>query len=542
MALVKSGNAEFSCPRCWLPTSNFHLNCTGATQDNRFMKKLTKIGKIYLESNRRTKAQKISKDFSFHVVQNAFWSVPHFENIYDCLVVDELHQLGGVYKHLLGVIEDILSVSDKLEVNKRAQKYIPHFGGRRRFNNEYLLSTLVFPTYDELKHHMGLNAQMVLCLRHFIDFAYQATSSEHTKDTLDQMEKSLELFNKYSPVAALYSKSFMAFPKNHALSKYRSDIESRGTVMGYSTCYSETQHKRDTKATAARTSFNKKIFTKQMGAYIARRDALYDAAAWHGQKSNNNHISSTLHSSCSYTLLSPSNRRKPISLDALRNHESEQFLSLGTAIRLFLDTDIEKRTSRVSLGRMPKLNITKFLIFKKLVIHTVADDDDEVYNETVRTNTTFRGANWCDFVELKGEYYDRPLLFFQGSYANKNLDMCFIERYLPIKNRTFVTDMEVLKLEEPKKVMQVSEIVRAVHIVPNFKTKKNEKTGHYEEYLLNHDANRHTWSENKGVIDDKLSSLVTWEDVEKEKVRRVAIKAKKRALELSSSNTGDRRK
>ena len=137
----------------------------------------------------------------------------------------------------------------------------------------------------------------------------------------------------------------------------------------------------------------------------------------------------------------------------------------------------------------------------------MTDDDDEVYNETVRTNTTFRGANWCDFVELKGEYYGRPLLFFQGSYANKNLDMCFIERYLPIKNRAFVTDMEVLKLEEPKKVIQVSEIVRAVHIVPNFKTKKNEKTGHYDEYLLNHNVNRHTWSENRGVIDDKLSLL-----------------------------------
>ncbi|KAI7846752.1 hypothetical protein BDC45DRAFT_542578 [Circinella umbellata] len=275
-------------------------------------------------------------------------------------------------------------------------------------------------------------------------------------------------------------------PKREAFGinfKYSAKLSDSNPIV----CYSETQYKRDSKAPAARTSFNKKIFTKQMGTFIARRDALYDAAAWHGQNLIII-IQVPLYITLVHTYyLSPSNLRKPISLDALRNHESEQSLSLALP-SIILDTDIEKTNFEVSLG-------------------PVTDDDDEVYNEAVRTNTTFRGANWCDFVELKGEYYGRPLLFFQGSYVNKNLDMCFIERYLPIKNRAFVTDMEVLKLEEPKKVIQVSEKARAVHIVPNFKTKKNEKTGHYDEYLLNHNVNRHTWSENRGVIDDKLSSL-----------------------------------
>ncbi|KAI8138143.1 hypothetical protein BJV82DRAFT_322667 [Fennellomyces sp. T-0311] len=44
--------------------------------------------------------------FSFHPLENAFWNLPQPQfNIYDALLVDDLHQIGGVYKHLLKFVE-----------------------------------------------------------------------------------------------------------------------------------------------------------------------------------------------------------------------------------------------------------------------------------------------------------------------------------------------------------------------------------------------------------------------------------------------------
>lgn len=55
-------------------------------------------------------------------------------------------------------------------------------------------------TYDLLP------LQATLCLRHFVDFVYQATAKEHTSVTLRNMQESLQLLNHYSPLFQAHSK------------------------------------------------------------------------------------------------------------------------------------------------------------------------------------------------------------------------------------------------------------------------------------------------------------------------------------------------
>ena len=44
------------------------------------------------------------------ILQNAFWTVKPIDrfNIYDALVADELHQLMGVYSHILECVEKMV--------------------------------------------------------------------------------------------------------------------------------------------------------------------------------------------------------------------------------------------------------------------------------------------------------------------------------------------------------------------------------------------------------------------------------------------------
>ncbi|KAF7720936.1 hypothetical protein EC973_005760 [Apophysomyces ossiformis] len=110
------------------------------------------------------KQSKLDQNLSlapFHLMKNAFWDIPLFD-IYQAVVVDDLHQLGGVYKHLLTCVE--------------------------------------LCTYDKLP------LQAVLCIRYFIDFFYHATAKEHTEASLNEMQKALNLYAYYSPIFENYSK------------------------------------------------------------------------------------------------------------------------------------------------------------------------------------------------------------------------------------------------------------------------------------------------------------------------------------------------
>ncbi|KAI9262288.1 hypothetical protein BDA99DRAFT_560143 [Phascolomyces articulosus] len=95
MAGVKSGMAMYSCPRCWTVTTNFHLPFYNTKLRKKgTMEQICKTGLTLIEAGKETLSKKLSKKYSAHVVDNAFDSVPHF-SIYDCLLVDTLHLLGG---------------------------------------------------------------------------------------------------------------------------------------------------------------------------------------------------------------------------------------------------------------------------------------------------------------------------------------------------------------------------------------------------------------------------------------------------------------
>ncbi|KAI8136951.1 hypothetical protein BJV82DRAFT_675350 [Fennellomyces sp. T-0311] len=536
LALVKNGNTLYSCPRCWILTSDFNLpwGIPKKLRTKRLMKSLFEKGKKLVRLRDKSKKhmhapEKLTKKYSFHVTMNAFWAVPHFD-IYSSILVDELHQIGGAYIHLATCIEKMLTSKDIQAVNERVRSKIPRYRKQRHFKSGYLMSSLINPTYDELKQHMAIllvcihdkiHQQAILCLRHFIDFAYQATAKEHSDTTIKNMQHSLTLYSKYSPIFGSISKSTMAFPKNHMLWKYAHDIQSHGVVGAYSTCQSENQHKSDAKLPAKRSNYNPNIYTSQMGIFLARRDALYDLSTEDQQVGVYNAMRTNTVSERLFRLGSPRFNGEYIPLDILKD-KSVEFKQIASLIRLFLQTDVDGITSRTRISKTPQLPSNSVTVFNFLKILQKADDDNDSYTEILCATDSFRGKEWYDSVELEGGYYGKLLLFFRGQYQGQDHDLCLVQRFAPCINASHITGMEVLtpcsnERYGGRKVVSIKDIIRTVHIVPDFSTLYNPKNGYYKHYLVNHDINRDSWSENKGDLQRLQGHLVTWEDVTKEK-------------------------
>ncbi|KAI8136864.1 hypothetical protein BJV82DRAFT_584179 [Fennellomyces sp. T-0311] len=265
------------------------------------------------------------------------------------------------------------------------------------------------------------------------------------------------------PQIALQSKSDLAFLKNHSLWKYVHDIRAREVVSGYSTCQSENQHKTDAKLLAKRTNFNRAL-TKQK--------------------------------------------------------EGEAFSLLSRLIKIYLHVGVEGHPERCALALMLKLSSKLVLAYSLLKIHEKFDGDGESYNEILRANKVFHGIDRRDYVELKGGYYGKLLLLLRGTYKNELHDFCLIESYIPIANQAHRTGMEVLKMKDGNsaqkmKVICIDDIKRPVHIVPDYSTKQSTD-GYYEKYLVNHDINMYSWSENKGKLAKFSGKVTTWDDVRKQ--------------------------
>ncbi|KAI8138654.1 hypothetical protein BJV82DRAFT_582649 [Fennellomyces sp. T-0311] len=155
LSAVKGGATLYGCPRCWIPTKKFHLPVTEDTKlrKPRTMQGIVKTGQEIVQKGKKKDANEFSKNYSLHIVKNAFWTVPHFDT-YSALLVDELHQLGGAYVYLVECIENTLTPRDIKEINERA-KPIPYYHNQHRFSNGFILSSITNPTYDELKDHMA---------------------------------------------------------------------------------------------------------------------------------------------------------------------------------------------------------------------------------------------------------------------------------------------------------------------------------------------------------------------------------------------------
>jgi hypothetical protein len=217
---------------------------------------------------------------AFLVQNNPYW------DIFDALVVDDLHQLGGIYKHLIGLVENMVKKNGKTVIIEKQYQSIPKFRGIKSFDSGFLSTDLVNPTYSELRDHMTqllavvhnlIPPQASLCVRAFLDFYIQITSKEHTDDTLAQADEYLNLFFGYLPIFQDVTPSSLNFPKIHMLTEYTNDIRRKGPVDGYSTNHGERLHKSQAKRPTNRTNQrNMKSFTRQLAQFIQDRDSFYD--------------------------------------------------------------------------------------------------------------------------------------------------------------------------------------------------------------------------------------------------------------------------
>ncbi|KAI8136368.1 hypothetical protein BJV82DRAFT_676797 [Fennellomyces sp. T-0311] len=505
LTCVRHGNALQSCPRCLEPTAHFGKpSCADETFEKRT---IDQMKSRYEDSLNIIGDQGISagleyaKEESINIVENAFWTIPNFD-IYDAMIVDDLHQLGGIYQYLLHVLEDILVQQRKQKEVERRVLQLPKFRGLRQFTTGYLLSRLKNPTFTELKDHMSIllacihdlvPMQVVLCIRHFIDFFYQATAREHTTSTLRSMNESLDSFRYYSPILQAMTGRKLNFPKNHMIQKYAADIRSRGIIAGYSTNHSEHQHRDDAKRPARRTNYHRQGMPSQMVKYIRRHDLLRDcyskpSPVTQFPECNANHRNKT-----AFKLCSPL-KRSSVYIDEVASIEST-LSDAQKAIEVYFDhrsvegtPDLENAWAR---------DKEKIHVYQSLKVKTY-DDDGDAIEDIIRAHPKFHGKVWRDFVMLKDEKTIGQIhLFFKFVDGARESFACVIQTYKSIPAR-HASGFEVFKPGTTGvngnllSVIDISDIYFPVHVVPDFSAKNEAK------YLVNHDVTRFNWSKGKG--------------------------------------------
>ncbi|KAI8139853.1 hypothetical protein BJV82DRAFT_693418 [Fennellomyces sp. T-0311] len=97
----------------------YYENGTAELRTSSKMEHLYKLGNGLLhgtegekeedEEDAEKEDKKIFMKISMHNIQNAFWKLPQpFFDLHDSLLVDDLHQLGGVYEHLLNCLDKLI--------------------------------------------------------------------------------------------------------------------------------------------------------------------------------------------------------------------------------------------------------------------------------------------------------------------------------------------------------------------------------------------------------------------------------------------------
>ncbi|SAM02965.1 hypothetical protein [Absidia glauca] len=362
-------------------------------------------------------------------LKNAFWDTPF--DIYGSLVVDDLHQLGGVYSHLLRYIEDRIKKQRNavLLVQERCMK-LPYYTGMKRFDNGFLLSSLTNPTFHELRKHMQLvlclvydliPLQSVLCLRSFVDFFIQINSKEHTEATLTAADDHLRLFFKYLP--CFQDLSSMKIPKLHMLTKYTNDIRLKGPLDGYTTMNSERLHQSNAKKPSQRTNYRDVVsFTQQLAKYIEDRDVCLDLYANPPSTLAANVPTQATHA-MKTLLKAPWCER----IDTLEQHDS-RLRGLKTHVTLYLDSLTRQGRGNVSLSNCTQLGSLNIKVYQHMEF-TEANDDGSTNITTIRTGK-FHNKIYNDHVKAvdvtksrapSGQFksfYGKVLCFFEVVHSN----------------------------------------------------------------------------------------------------------------------------
>ncbi|KAI8140200.1 hypothetical protein BJV82DRAFT_716024 [Fennellomyces sp. T-0311] len=523
------------CPRCLTTTSNFNNNTGNSvdrTTDN--MQALVRKAQVYLANRQSKHAKDLSVMFSFHPLENAFWNLPQPQfNIYDALLVDDLHQIGGVYKHLLkfveGYVREHYGGTAITKINERAAS-LPQYQKHHSFRKGFLYSSLINPTYTELRSHMTiilpcchdyLPTQACLCLRSFLDFVMLATAKEHTDESLLEMEEHLTSYYDYSPIFQAYSKSRFTFPKNHMLQKYAKDICNRGAIGNYSTMHSEHLHILEAKKPAKQTNrrFDSMV---QMARFVEKRDLLFDigttwtAGIWKQRAMKTVSETTKTRNSTQWILSSPEAR-----IDTVEEI-SKKYHNFLTLLRAFLDVEIEGNPAATELRNWPSLDASIVEVFKTLTIEDFYESDGTPVDDKIRTHDLFFGRKRKDFALF--DYGERPqkygqvLMMFKCVYKGKILYLALAQEYVSL-NEEHDTGLEVLAPALTYNyhglfVAPITRIMRSISVLPDFSstyTFSNPLGAYaYGRYLLNHDADRASWTNKNGIL-PVLEQLVGWE-------------------------------
>ncbi|CAO3588828.1 unnamed protein product [Absidia cylindrospora] len=147
---TKSWANGFGCPRCLITCSQF------------------KKGKAEIQKRTSMNMQRYSntRQYGSFPLSNAFWDTGF--DIYDALVIDDLHKLGGIYRHLVAFVEKISRQSrgKVATVEERYKKLPPqqhHQSIVRQSPTSHVYTSLFGPRLDSTTM-LPLSA----CLRRFL--------------------------------------------------------------------------------------------------------------------------------------------------------------------------------------------------------------------------------------------------------------------------------------------------------------------------------------------------------------------------------------
>jgi hypothetical protein len=480
----------YGCPRCLIKAEDF--------------KKGTNISNTGIRNNDNMQSFSRSGEFGCMPINNAFWDTGF--DIQKSIVVDDVHQVCGVYRHLLKFVEAILKRKPKQtnQVERRNQQ-LPIFSGLKRFKHGFMLSNLTNPTFDEFRTHMRLilclvhdliPEQCVLCLRAFVDFYIQISSKEHTMSTLKSADNYLDLFFYYLP--AFQEESKMMMPKLHMLTKYTDDIKEKGPLDSYSTMHSERLHKTNAKQPSKRTNFrDAATFTRQLVRFVEDRDILFDMYGPTTTQLSTPTPHSIQHPS--FTLTSQYKETVYQNINSLEQHH-QNLRGLHTIVRLYLHTLTSKSTRPISIANCPQLGSEQIKTYGQLQINETNDDAsihkthirvgffyNNNHNDCIRAADVTKSKVRSQFQHFFGKVY----IFIEVLYNNKIHRLC-IGQLFKETNLPHLTGYKTLLLmSKPRPelfVCCVEHILEKVFIVPDFGD-ENDDT-----FLLNHDVSQHSWT------------------------------------------------
>jgi len=223
------------------------------------------------------------QDVGIKPIQRPFWERLPFVNIFRSITPDVLHQLyQGNIKHLISWLQQACGED---EIDARCRRLPPNHNIRLFLKGISHLSRITGTEHDQICRFLlgliidiriptagrGATGRLVRAVRGLLDFLYLAKYPVHTSETLDLMEKALQMYQENRQVFIdLGIRHDFNFPKDHFLNHYRELIELFGTTDNFNTEYTERLHIDFAKDAYRATNFKDEY--PQMTAWLDRHE------------------------------------------------------------------------------------------------------------------------------------------------------------------------------------------------------------------------------------------------------------------------------